>query len=959
MKLGFKSALTDNCFFSSVLRVSINRIVLPSKNSGAGALAGVYPKKILYRFGPFELDAGQGTLSRNGNRVKLQDLPCRLLVMLVERHGEVVTREEVRQRLWTENTFVEFDSSLGVAIRKVRESLNDDATGPRYVETIPRRGYRFLAPVTVIDAEPTGDAREGAATPERSGSTPRPLRDTPIRGSYWLAVAALVLLIVVAAGYGLRSFFRQKTVRQTRLGETATMPESGAGLAPARVRRSVAVIGFRNLHGRPEDNWLSSAFAEMINTELGGNGALRMVSGEDVARAKRELPLADEDSLAQATLKRLRIDPGVDIIVLGSYTLLPGKEAKRVRLDVRLQDTARGETIVEQAFIGNENDLFELVSQAGASLRRTLGATQFSEEVSAQVRAALPQKDLAVQLYTEGQARLWSFDFVRARDLLIKAVAVEPEFPLAHAALSEAWGHLGFTLKARDEAARAKSLSEHLGPEQRLQIEGQYYSSLGNTNKAIETYRKLYSQYPDNLDYGLRLADVQRQVGSKEALKTVAMLRLLPSPQADDPRIDMIEARAWINSDYAKAQEAGRRAVEKGNAEGSQLLVARAYGILCQMMGNGASTSEAIRDCDEARTRYTAAGDRNNEARTLNDFAGLYYQLGQVDRAEKMYRDAIVVFRDIGALDGLTAASSNLGDIFLIRGNLREAEKALSDALPGYNEMGDKDGVALILNDIAEVSVQRGDLDRALSTFGKARAISQEIDDKTAIAYILVGEGNIQMDRGDLDGAEKSYEESLAIRKQIGEKQTAAETELALSRLAIEQGHAADAETVIRKCREGFQQEQQADDDLGASTVLINALLAEAKVSEAKNELNQTKPLAAQSVNKLLQLHFDLASARVEGALGHPGTGLAQLGETLRTARSHELLEIEFETRLAIAELKIEELKIEELKKVGSKTNARQSAAAQAESSDLEKTARKTGFILIANKAATLRKGSE
>jgi hypothetical protein len=106
-------------------------------------------------------------------------------------------------------------------------------------------------------------------------------------------------------------------------------------------------------------------------------------------------------------------------------------------------------------------------------------------------------------------------------------------------------------------------------------------------------------------------------------------------------------------------------------------------------------------------------------------------------------------------------------------------------------------------------------------------------------------------------------------------------------------------------------------------------------------------------------LHFDLASARVEGALGHPGTGLAQLGETLRTARSHELLEIEFETRLAIAELKIEELKIEELKKVGSKTNARQSAAAQAESSDLEKTARKTGFILIANKAAALRKGSE
>jgi len=104
-----------------------------------------------YRFGRFELDPREGSLSRNGSRVKLQDLPCRLLVMLVERAGEVVTREEVRQRLWPENTFVEFDNSLGVAIRKVRESLGDDADIPHYVETNPRRGYRFIAPVLTVN----------------------------------------------------------------------------------------------------------------------------------------------------------------------------------------------------------------------------------------------------------------------------------------------------------------------------------------------------------------------------------------------------------------------------------------------------------------------------------------------------------------------------------------------------------------------------------------------------------------------------------------------------------------------------------------------------------------------------------------------------------------------------------------------------------------------------------------
>jgi len=107
-------------------------------------MPGVAPTRPRYRFGPFELDTGEESLARSGTRVKVQDLPYRLLVLLLERPGEIVTREEVRQRLWPENTFVEFDNSLGVAIRKVRDALNDDADTPRYVETLPRRGYRFV-----------------------------------------------------------------------------------------------------------------------------------------------------------------------------------------------------------------------------------------------------------------------------------------------------------------------------------------------------------------------------------------------------------------------------------------------------------------------------------------------------------------------------------------------------------------------------------------------------------------------------------------------------------------------------------------------------------------------------------------------------------------------------------------------------------------------------------------------
>ncbi len=108
----------------------------------------------LYRFSIFEVNAASGELFRQGVRIKLQEQPFRLLVLLLERAGEVVRREELRDRLWPQDTFVEFDNSLNVAVRKLRDALRDDAESPRFVETLPRRGFRFLAPVTANAAEP-------------------------------------------------------------------------------------------------------------------------------------------------------------------------------------------------------------------------------------------------------------------------------------------------------------------------------------------------------------------------------------------------------------------------------------------------------------------------------------------------------------------------------------------------------------------------------------------------------------------------------------------------------------------------------------------------------------------------------------------------------------------------------------------------------------------------------------
>src|SRR4029077_266985 len=105
--------------------------------------------------------------------------------------------------------------------------------------------------------------------------------------------------------------------------------------------------------------------------------------------------------------------------------------------------------------------------------------------------------------------------------------------------------------------------------------------TIQDRTRAIDAYRQLCAQFPDNLDYGLRLADEQRWVNPEDALHTLEVLRHLPPPAGDDPRIDYIEARAWINKDLVKARAAARRAIKKGTAQGSRLLVARAYGVLC------------------------------------------------------------------------------------------------------------------------------------------------------------------------------------------------------------------------------------------------------------------------------------------------------------------------------------------------------------------------------------------
>ncbi|HEX4378490.1 MAG TPA: winged helix-turn-helix domain-containing protein, partial [Candidatus Acidoferrum sp.] len=524
----------------------------------------------IYRFGVFEVLPRAGELQKSGVRVKLQEQPFQLLVFLLENAGEIVSRESVRQRLWQGNTFVDFDASLSVAVGKLREALGDSADNPRFIETIPRRGYRFIAPVKVVEKSlPQPVAPPAPATqlpslqqPSVSQSNVSTVAEVPepvvpsvgiLRRVLVFAILGIMLSIVAVVGW--RSFGKKREI---------AVQATPAVTIPVHPRRSIAVLGFRNLPGRHDDDWMSSAFTEMLGTELGAGGSLRIVSDEDVARAKRDLATGDQETLSQSTLQRLHKDPGADDVVVGSYTAIDVKGSKRIRLDIRVQDTETGDTVAEDAVSGTEEELFEMVSRAGADLRTGLGVYPLQPDDANQVRASLPVNNAAVKAYSEGVAKMWAFDFVGARGDLQKALKADPNYPLAHASLSDVFSHLGYMAKSVSEAKLAADLSRHLPQEQQLLISGQYAKANMDWPSAINIYKSLFGMRPDRLDYGLQLATSQFRANSPDVETTLNTLRQLPPPANDDARIDLLEASAEVGLDLPKSQAAAKRAIAKG-----------------------------------------------------------------------------------------------------------------------------------------------------------------------------------------------------------------------------------------------------------------------------------------------------------------------------------------------------------------------------------------------------------
>ncbi len=781
----------------------------------------------------------------------------------------------------------------------------------------------------------------------------------------WIAAAVVFLAAILAvAGY---------LIARKRL----------SGAPVVRSRRSVAVLGFKSLGVDKQQNWLSTALSEMLTTELAAGGKLRTVPGENVARAKADLALPDAESLAAETLSKVHSILGVNLVVLGSYLDLDGQ----IRVDVRVQDTAAGDTIVRFSQVGTETQLFDLVRHLGEALRNECGAGEVTPEQATSIRASQPVNIEVAKLYAQGLAKLRSFDATQARDLLTQAVQKDPDYALAHEALAEVWSQLGYDDKAKAESKRAFELSAGLARRDALGIEGRFREEAREWARAVDVYHSLWTVFPDDPEYGLRLAGAQVSAGrGQDALLTISALRKIAAPVSDDPRIDVSESNAAASlSDYKRAEAATERAFLKAGQQGSEGLRAEALLRQCWALRNLGDPKRAKSAGIQAGEILGRVSDLRGEARSLTCVANVLADEGQLSSAYEMHERALALARKIGAQKDIAGALINLGnvqayqqklndstrqyqlalalalsigdksDVLLAQDNLGAnlslqgafagARKSFEDSARTAQEIGDQAGIVEALINLGSVSYLQGDLANAKEYFKNSIDKASQLQLKSRLAMAVAGMGDVLFAEDDLQSAQQAYQQSLTMRSELGEKGEIAKSWVALAILALENGQPAQAESLARDAAKEFETENDADQRTAAEDVLAQSLIAKGDYDQAGKEIDLAQRLEARDLPTTLSL--SITKARLLGKTAKRAEALRALQQVESHAAEKGLLGLEWQARLALADIQ---------------TLSGNLASARSNLQFVKRQAAPKGFHLLARKAAdaeaSLRKRS-
>jgi TolB-like protein/DNA-binding winged helix-turn-helix (wHTH) protein/Tfp pilus assembly protein PilF len=407
------------------------------------------------RFGVFEVDVRTGELTRQGRRVRLQEQPFRLLVMLLERPGDLVTRDELRGQLWPQTT-VDFDHGLNKAVSKLRDALGDSAENPRFIETVARRGYRFLADVTVIGGVESGEpsAPVGAATggPEIPRTKPREEghdddeKAEPVSRSRRRIAIWTVLGIAVALG----------------LAMGARVWSSGLWRPSAPEIRALAVLPLENLSNDPSQDYFADGMTEELITDLGQIGALRVISRTSAMTYKG----------AHKPLPEIARELNVDAVVEGSVM----RSGDQVRITAQLIEGPADTHIWARSYEGDLRDTLGLQSRVARDIAQQIRVALNRREQDALGTSRVVNPE-AFEAYLKGRF-FWnkrSADGLKtAIEFFDDAIKTDPGYAEAWAGLADSYalaGDLKYGVLPRQEAFskatmaanRALALDEGLG----------------------------------------------------------------------------------------------------------------------------------------------------------------------------------------------------------------------------------------------------------------------------------------------------------------------------------------------------------------------------------------------------------------------------------------------------------------------------------------------------------------
>jgi eukaryotic-like serine/threonine-protein kinase len=947
------------------------------KESSAGFSDSTSGVRSHLSFGLYEFNSQTHELLKGGLRLKIPHQSFQILALLLERPGEIVSREDLRRKLWPSDVFVNFEASLNSAVQRLRSALQDNSLEPRYIETLPRVGYRFIA--TVESLVPVSDEAPQSAAPLESVEIPSvdtvPDESATVprgKGRNWPYWAAAVLFLVLFVAYGgYRYSHRAQPVPKAQAQPSLVIP---SGL----IRRSVAVMGFTNVSGNLRDAWLSIAFTEMLATELAAGDQLRAVAAEDVTRAKHELSLANEDSYAVHTLGKIHKDLGCDYVVAGSYLAIGEAGGERVRLDARVQDAVTGDTIASFAVVGSQSDLFDLVSHAGEQLRAKLGVGAMTSTEVEEVKLALPSNAEAARLYSDGLAKLRLYDDVAAGDLLEKVIRLQPEYSPAYSALATAWSDLGYDAKAAVAARKAMDLAQNLPQQARLQTEARYYEMNGDWTQAIEAYSRLQRSYPDNLDYSLNLAEAQDAMGKNaEAAATLAAVRKSPSPERDDPRIDITEARIAGNlGDYKREQTLADSAARKAEINKAGLLLARSKlidGLALFFLGDLSSAVDADAEAqrmfaesgdlgrsavasmniggvlatqgdiigakhsiERALTVFRKQGDQAHLASATSNLGSMYEIEGDLPKAENLFREAVAIFTKLNRTNQHDNVTCSLAELLQRRGKLREAKDMLEPELQRLRSEANNSNLGSALQTLGSIAETQGDLATALRMYQDAVAHLKATGAKTDYAAADRSLAKAYLREGDFVSSKQIVSEALLLDRQTGAKTDTALDQIELAEISLAQAGSVD-QGALRSAIDQFRYQRITDGEIEAEIALARENIQQGKTAEAAKMLEQTTVLSAKSYDPTVRFDVALAHGHVQAAQHRFGDARRTLRPALEKAAAVGCVRCQMEAQLELGEIEIQ---------AGNRERGR------AQLLDLAEQAGHGGFRLLAEDAA-------